>query len=262
MLACMSPAPVPVPPPAPPSLKRPRGLWKQRRAQAANHSPTFVWPNKELASHADSHLLREPLALFRPQPSLLGYHLCSPSSASSRRSLSRSLSERDSDVDSDDDDPDLDDARSHSSVSSYKRRRISGHFSSPSDAAPSSVLRSAAGSLSPPSDAHKCDVHPSRSSPTPTPPVLAATPMSYSISRSVSNASSFSLPPPKDVVHSADYEDWENLKELFARAAERYDGASLLSRVRSHRGAYRPQPTTSPRPCLSCAPSSASATAS
>ncbi|KAI0730410.1 hypothetical protein C8Q76DRAFT_613591 [Earliella scabrosa] len=46
-----------------------------------------------------------------------------------------------------------------------------------------------------------------------------------SISRAPSAASDHSK--AKLGVHSADYEDWENLKELFARAADRYDADDL-----------------------------------
>ena len=248
MLACMSPSAVP----APPSLKRPRGLWKQRKAEAAHEHLPFLWPNQAILSHAR---LPSPAAPPAKEPSLLALHLRSPSASSSRRSLPRSASPGDDS--GDDSEDDYDDARSSSSASSTKRRRLSGHFeSSPEDLSHSSsspTPRSAAhSSLSPldPSAPRKSDA--AVASPRPSPPLVAMP--ADPISRSVSTASNFSLSSsrPKSC-HSAGYEDWENLKELFARAAERYDGASLFRSIflplhpRSAPGPDRPRSRSSRR---------------
>ncbi len=54
---------------------------------------------------------------------------------------------------------------------------------------------------------------------------MSPKPLSSAISRATSTSTASDASSKGKAVHSADYEDWENLKELFARAAERYDGA-------------------------------------
>ncbi|PIL27980.1 hypothetical protein GSI_09924 [Ganoderma sinense ZZ0214-1] len=229
MLAFMAPPipPLPAPVPVHPrSLKRPRGLWRQRRLEAVQ-APRSPWPLKETPSH-DWRPHRLPSGSPRPShsPTPTFVQLRSPS-ATSRRSLTPSA----------DPDDDLahenDDARSVSSSSS-KRRRISGHFASDSDPTPSPTAGSAHAceSITSPSlfPSHATVLLPPRRSPIPVPsmsPQLIS--RSVSDATSASNPSSFaaktkhrqlSLDTP---TRSADYEDWENLKELFARAADRYD---------------------------------------
>ncbi|KAM5529982.1 hypothetical protein V8D89_016349, partial [Ganoderma adspersum] len=230
MLAFMAPPLplLPVPAPAlPRSLKRPRGLWKQRRLEAVQ-APRSPWPLKETPSHDwRAHRLPSgsPRQSHSPTPTLV--QLRSPS-ATSHRSLTPS-----GDAD-DDGDREKDDACSVSSASS-KRRRISGHFASASELTPSPTAGSA----------HACE---SITSPSPFPshaivlppprrhpplPVLSMSPQiisrSVSDGTSASNASSLSAKAKHRQLsldtptRSADYEDWENLKELFARAADRYD---------------------------------------
>ncbi|KAH9852005.1 hypothetical protein C2E23DRAFT_828614 [Lenzites betulinus] len=225
----MFPSPVPAPPassarrpPPPPSLKRPRGLWKQRRVQAARAAqalPLHPWPNKSAYSHdriaewrrAHSHTALLSVPVLHPVPILIH----SPSSPSSRRSLS----------DCDDEDDDEDDARSASSSSS-KRRRFADQ--DPSTTSPSSGSTFTARTTPPALPVPLYNAAPALSRPQrtmalpdfPHPPSLSPGP-----SASISILSS---PRPKGkLVRSADYEDWENLKELFARAAERYDADDL-----------------------------------
>ena len=199
-------------PPSPPSLKRPRGLWKQRQARAADPPNPSPWPNQELRSHDRiADFLRSSASAPSSSRSTSPSHLlpCSPSAASSRRSLAPS--------DHDESDDDDADARSCTSSGSSKRRRLSGHFSSDSEFTPSPTSGSAHDSSTPLSDhlLYNAHLH------IPIPPSLRS--MSpISISRAPSAASDHSK--SKLGVHSADYEDWENLKELFARAADRYDG--------------------------------------
>ncbi|KAH9912096.1 uncharacterized protein BXZ73DRAFT_107642 [Epithele typhae] len=60
------------------------------------------------------------------------------------------------------------------------------------------------------------------------------------ISRATSTASTLSFAShAHSHPHSADYEDWENLKELFARAAERYDADDLPEAVALLRAVLR-----------------------
>ncbi|RPD57277.1 hypothetical protein L226DRAFT_465837 [Lentinus tigrinus ALCF2SS1-7] len=47
------------------------------------------------------------------------------------------------------------------------------------------------------------------------------------LSRETSSSAASDASSKGKAVHSADYEDWENLKELFARAAERYDADDI-----------------------------------
>ena len=239
MLAFMSPSPAifpPAPPPVP-SLKRPRGLWKQRRLEPVQTLHPFPWPLKEVPSHVRTSGGNtapgspRPSASGSPTPSVV--HLRSPSS-SSHRSLTASP---DDDCTYDDDE---DDARSVSSSSS-KRRRVSGHFSPGPDFAPSRSSGSAPGirceSITPLSGT--LPHYAATVAPLGLPPLLSLSMFPQPVSRSISAVSAISsssstsakgkhrLDSVQPSVHSADYEDWENLKELFARAAERYDGMCL-----------------------------------
>ena len=223
------PAPVPV---VSRSLKRPRGLWKQRRLEAVQ-APRSPWPLKETPSH-DWRALRLSSGSLSPRPS----HSPTPTfiqlrspSASSHRSLTPT---RDQDYD---EDYDEDDARS---TSSSKRRRISGHFASASEPTPSPASGSAHACesiTSPPFFPSHAILPPlRRDHPL---PALSMSPQlisrSVSDATSASNASSISAKAKQRQLsldtpsRSADFEDWENLKELFARAADRYDGTSPLS---------------------------------
>ena len=234
MLAFMAPPLPPLPAPVPVlprSLKRPRGLWKQRRLEAVQ-APRSPWPLKETPSHDwRAHRLPSgsPRPSHSPTPTLV--QLRSPS-ATSHRSLTPSC-----DPDDDADQP-KDDALGVSSASS-KRRRISGHFASASELTPSPTAGSAHAceSITSPSPfpSHAIVLPPRRDPPI---PVLSMSPQvisrSVSDATSASNASSFSAKAKHRQLtldtpaRSADYEDWENLKELFARAADRYDGVYLL----------------------------------
>ncbi|KAJ2973342.1 hypothetical protein NUW54_g12082 [Trametes sanguinea] len=128
---------------------------------------------------------------------------------------------------------------------SSKRRRCSGHFPSDSDFSPSISPASASPESSTNSSANTPlsvlpPNHPSQSSllynaashnpiPSLTMSLAATAPAPALSARSASHSSPapssiLSSPRAKGTqVRSADYEDWENLKELFARAAERYD---------------------------------------
>ena len=232
MLACMSPSPVPSPPA--PSRKRPRGLWRQHQARAHEPSPAFPWPNGELLSHdriaqflrasslsasAAAGPSRSPssapsraVSPSASQSHSASAHLRSPSAASSHTDLAAPH-----EVYHEDDD-EVDDRRSDSSASS-KRRRLSPHHSDLS-LSPTSGH----GSSTPLSDhlLYNAALRPLNS-----PPKLAIAAMSpQSLSRATSTSTASDASSKGKAVHSADFEDWENLKELFARAAERYDGAS------------------------------------
>lgn len=271
MLACMTPQPVPTAP----SLKRPRGIWKQRQARA----PPSPWPNQAILSHDRIASFLRPSSSPRPTSPSNSHLLCSPSSSRIASSVHPD--------DSDDDDLD---ARSISSRSSSKRPRLSPHFASDSDftLSPSSGSAhpsSTQGSLTPLSDLQLYNAPPPL-----LPSMITMHPASISRVPSQSSSPAASLAHVKHF-HSADYEDWENLKELFARAADRYDGTSLLlSRptqpllppvLFSHRRTLHhlhsrslihpylaprmltplSQRTTSQKPCLSSAQSSVNATA-
>ncbi|TFK81206.1 hypothetical protein K466DRAFT_502552 [Polyporus arcularius HHB13444] len=56
---------------------------------------------------------------------------------------------------------------------------------------------------------------------------MSSKPLSGAISRAASTSTASDASSKGKAVHSADYEDWENLKELFARAAERYDADDI-----------------------------------
>lgn len=208
MLACMTPQPVPTAP----SLKRPRGIWKQRQARA----PPSPWPNQAILSHDRIASFLRPSSSPRPTSPSNSHLLCSPSSSRIASSVHPD--------DSDDDDLD---ARSISSRSSSKRPRLSPHFASDSDftLSPSSGSAhpsSTQGSLTPLSDLQLYNAPPPLLS-----SMITMPPASISRVPSQSSSPAASLAHVKHF-HSADYEDWENLKELFARAADRYDGTSLL----------------------------------
>lgn len=141
-------------------------------------------------------------------------HDASP--ANNARPLS-SLSRSPSDLDLLDDDDD--DDRYSSSSGSSKRRRCSGAFDGAFESdlpsrRPSPFASCASGTLSPLSDLAS---HHARR-PHPSPRIVMADPF----------VKMNTTPPPSfhkgKQTLTADYEDWENLKELFARAIDRYDG--------------------------------------
>ncbi|KAI0924171.1 hypothetical protein AcW1_006360 [Taiwanofungus camphoratus] len=101
---------------------------------------------------------------------------------------------------------DDDDDRYSSSSASSKRRRFSGPWDS-TDSSP--FRRSASGSLTPLSDSFANSNAHSRPS--------------HRIMTSDRFNTPSTISPKGKHPTTADYEDWENLKELFARAAERYD---------------------------------------
>ena len=208
MLACMLPLPSSSPaPPTPmpttaspfaPSHKRPRGLWKRRR-----EDPDMA---------ARSHALRLRSAQSSPRPS----------------SSSTTLIDDDEDTYDDDD-------RYSSASSSSKRRRCSGPFDAFADSRPPSP-RTRPASVAP--LLSHLPYHATHPRPPP-PPRLAVvrTLMLDPVSSSVSSLSTHHHHHHKGKQPStAGYEDWENLKLLYARAQERYDGqystamASIASR--------------------------------
>lgn len=198
MLACMPPlpssssalpTPMPtLPSPFAPSHKRPRGLWKRRR-----EDPDMA---------ARSHALRLRSTQSSPRPS----------------SSSTTL------VDDDDDTYDDDDRYSSSSSSSSKRRRCSGAFDAFADSRPPSPRTRPA---SVPPLLSDLPYHATHPRPPPQPRVaVVRTLMLDLVSPSPSSISSHHHHHKGKQPSTADYEDWENLKLLYARAQERYDGPS------------------------------------
>lgn len=59
-------------------------------------------------------------------------------------------------------------------------------------------------------------------------------------------------PPPPPVKVSCDLDDWDNLKELFAQAAEQYESEGTLSLSAWQHGLTVPQTMVSPNPCHFC----------
>lgn len=192
MLILMPPVPAPYPfNVATTSHKRPRGLWKGRRV--APHSQSRLSPKAANLSHDFSD--GERLGDFYDD----------------RSSYSTPQYEED---DSTSLDADVDDS---SSCSSSKRRRISGYFDLFTEH--SSTQASSSGSHTPLSDLYNA-ISPTH-----------RTTLSMSSSTS-SKSSQLSISAEgKQPTTTADYEDWENLKELFARAVERYDCASVVAIV-------------------------------
>lgn len=204
MLALMFPTPAPYPFNVPTtSHKRPRGLWKRRRVDP--HSQSRPWPNSEMFTHGPRIA----------QPDFDNLHL--PYHRSSSSYTNPQYDNDNNNTSS----PDLDFDDSASSSSS-KRRRLSGPYDNFSDFS-SHKASSSSGSHTPLSDLYHAKP------PTPRLPESMSSSTSSKTSSASTSANLSISAKGKQPTTTADYEDWENLKELFARAVERYDCASVVN---------------------------------